>query len=60
MPRKIALVGVGKIAIDQHIPALHASSDWELAAAVSRNTVVADVPNYTDMDEMLQAHPEIE
>ena len=60
MPRKIALVGVGKIAIDQHIPALNASSDWELAAAVSRNTVVDGIANYTSMDEMLQAHPEVE
>ena len=60
MPRKIALVGVGKIAIDQHIPALNASSDWELAAAVSRNTVVDGIPNYTSMDEMLQAHLEVE
>lgn len=60
MPRKIALVGVGKIAIDQHIPALTGSSDWDLAAAVSRNTVVDGVPNYINMDEMLNAHPEVE
>ncbi|SEK43599.1 Gfo/Idh/MocA family protein [Pacificibacter marinus] len=60
MPRKIALVGVGKIAVDQHIPALNASSEWELSAAVSRNTVVDGVPNFTDMDEMLKAHPEVE
>lgn len=57
--RKIALVGVGKIAIDQHIPSLAASPDWELAAAVSRNHTVDGVPNYTDMGEMLEAHPEI-
>jgi D-galactose 1-dehydrogenase len=60
MPRKIALVGVGKIAIDQHIPALTGSSDWDLAAAVSRNTVVDGVSNYINMDEMLNAHPEVE
>ncbi|WP_417243983.1 Gfo/Idh/MocA family protein [Celeribacter sp.] len=59
MARKIALVGVGKIAIDQHIPSLAKSDDWDLAAAVSRNHQVADVPNYTDMTEMLAAHPEI-
>ncbi|WP_417250038.1 Gfo/Idh/MocA family protein [Celeribacter sp.] len=58
--RKIALVGVGKIAVDQHIPALAASPDWELAAAVSRNNTVDGVPNYTDMSEMLAAHPEID
>ena len=60
MARKIALVGVGKIAVDQHIPALRASNEWDLAAAVSRNTKVDGVPNYADMNEMLSAHPEIE
>ena len=33
---KVALVGIGKIALDQHVPALTASPDWELAATVSR------------------------
>lgn len=60
MVRKIALVGVGKIARDQHIPAIAASSDWQLAAAVSRNASVEGVPNYADFDEMLEKHPEIE
>ena len=59
MARKIALVGVGKIAIDQHIPSLAKSDDWELAAAVSRNHQVEGVPNYTHMAQMLEAHPEI-
>jgi D-galactose 1-dehydrogenase len=36
MPLKLALVGIGKIAVDQHVPALRASADWELAATVSR------------------------
>ncbi len=57
--RKIALAGIGKIAIDQHIPTLAASPDWELAAAVSRNHRVEGVPNYTDFAAMLDAHPEI-
>jgi D-galactose 1-dehydrogenase len=59
-PRKIALVGIGKIAIDQHIPSLNASDDWDLSAAVSRHHKVEGVPNYTDMTEMLEAHPDIE
>lgn len=57
--RKIALVGIGKIAIDQHIPSLAASPDWELAAAVSRHHRVEGVPNYSDFAAMLDAHPEI-
>ena len=58
--RKIALAGIGKIAIDQHIPSLAASDDWELAAAVSRHHKVDGVPNYSDFAEMLAAHPEID
>ncbi|PFG64275.1 D-galactose 1-dehydrogenase [Thioclava sp. ES.031] len=57
---KLALVGIGKIALDQHVPALAASPDWELAATVSRHGTVEGVPAYTQMEEMLSAHPEIE
>ncbi len=57
--RQIALAGIGKIAVDQHIPTLADSPDWQLAAAVSRHQKVDGVPNYTDFQEMLQKHPEI-
>ena len=59
-PRNIALVGIGKIAVDQHVPAIAASADWHLAATVSRQGSVAGVPAYTDLSEMLAAHPEID
>ena len=52
---KIALVGIGKIAVDQHVPAIAASSDWELAATVSRRSTVEGVDAYTDLEEMLQS-----
>ena len=41
--RKIALVGIGKIARDQHLPALQASDDWDLAATVSRSGAIEGV-----------------
>ena len=47
---KIALVGIGKIALDQHVPAIAASPDWELAATVSRNGRVEGVQAFTDFD----------
>ncbi|MCG6113193.1 MAG: Gfo/Idh/MocA family oxidoreductase [Paracoccus sp.] len=56
---KIALVGIGKIALDQHVPALKDSPDWDLAATVSRSGQVAGVPAYTDIDAMLAAHPDV-
>lgn len=56
---KIALVGIGKIALDQHVPALMGSPDWTLAATVSRSGRVPGVPGYGDIDAMLAAHPDV-
>jgi D-galactose 1-dehydrogenase len=55
----IALIGIGKIAVDQHVPAIAASSDWELAATVSRAGTVDGVDAYTDFDVLLAERPEI-
>ena len=33
----VALIGIGKIAIDQHVPAIAASPDFSLAATASRH-----------------------
>lgn len=56
---KVALVGIGKIALDQHVPALAASPDWELAATVSRHGTVDGIPAYTDFAAMLAERPDI-
>ncbi|SNR54796.1 Gfo/Idh/MocA family oxidoreductase [Paracoccus sediminis] len=56
---KIALVGIGKIARDQHVPALEASPDWELAATVSRHGTVEGVESFTAPAAMLDARPDI-
>lgn len=56
---KIALVGIGKIALDQHVPALAASNEWELAATVSRNGTVPGVESWTDLGAMLAARADI-
>ncbi len=56
---RIALVGIGKIAIDQHVPAIAASTDWELAATVSRKGSVPGVEAFTDIEAMLAARPDI-
>lgn len=57
---KLALVGIGKIALDQHVPALAASPDWELAATVSRRGTVEGVEAFTDIEAMLAARPDVE
>ena len=56
---QIALVGIGKIAVDQHVPAINGSDAWELAATVSRTGAVDGVQAFTDIDAMLAERPEI-
>lgn len=57
---KLGLVGIGKIARDQHLPALAASQDFELLATASRNGRVDGVTGYSSIAEMVEARPEIE
>jgi D-galactose 1-dehydrogenase len=52
-PFRIALVGYGKIAIDQHIPAIRANPDFELAAVVSaRGEGPQGVPIFRTIDDL--------
>jgi predicted dehydrogenase len=60
MALKIGLVGLGKIAVDQHIPAIRGNPDLELVAGCSPSSAPDGVLRYPDMDAMLAAHPEIE
>ena len=56
---KIALVGIGKIARDQHVPALAASTEWDLAATVSRSGTVDGVASFTDFNTFLAARQDV-
>jgi D-galactose 1-dehydrogenase len=49
----IAVVGIGKIARDQHLPSISRSPSFEMAAAVSRNASVDGVPNYASLEAYL-------
>lgn len=58
--RKIAIIGVGKIAVDQHIPVIEASDDFELAATVSsRGVAHGDLPVFRTAAELYAAMPEV-
>ena len=59
-PIHIAIVGVGKIVRDQHLPALAANSDYKLIAAASRHGVVDGIDNFKSIEAMLEAVPAIE
>jgi D-galactose 1-dehydrogenase len=60
MKRRVALVGIGKIAVDQHVPALAASPDFELSCTVSRSGRVEGVEAFTDIGTMLAVRPDVE
>ncbi|MBF0679938.1 MAG: Gfo/Idh/MocA family oxidoreductase [Devosia sp.] len=58
--RKIAIIGVGKIAVDQHIPVIEASEDFELAATVStRGVAHKNLPVFRTAAELYAAMPEV-
>lgn len=58
-PYAIAIVGVGKIARDQHVPSIERSDAFELAATVSRNASVDGVDHFTELGAFLEARPDV-
>lgn len=57
---KIALLGMGKIARDRHVPALAASDTFELAAVASPHHRLDDVPNFGDIESLLAGVPDVQ
>jgi D-galactose 1-dehydrogenase len=53
MTIRLGLVGLGKIARDQHLPAIAATEGVELAAIASRNAGLPDLPYFHDVDALL-------
>jgi D-galactose 1-dehydrogenase len=56
----LAIVGVGKIVRDQHLPAVAANAGFRLVAAASRNGRVEGIANYPTIEQMLQDEPSIQ
>ncbi len=58
--RKIAVIGVGKIAQDQHLPVIDRSEDFELAATVSTRGVGHNgLPVFKTPAELYEALPDV-
>jgi D-galactose 1-dehydrogenase len=58
--KKIAVIGIGKISQDQHLPVIDKSDDFELAACVStRGVGHRDVPVFNTPAELYAAMPEV-
>ena len=59
--RKIAVIGIGKIAIDQHLPVIDKSSDFKVAATVSTRMIAhRDLPVFRTPAELYEAMPEVD
>ena len=59
-PLRIAIVGFGKIARDQHVPAIAATEGVELAAIASRNASLAGVPHLSTLEQLLREGPPVD
>jgi predicted dehydrogenase len=57
-PIRIAVVGLGKIARDQHLPVIAASDAFELVAGITPSSTLDGVPCFRSLDAYLQAGPE--
>ncbi len=57
---KIGLVGLGKIAREQHLPAIEAMKNVKLVAIASRNARIDGLRNYSDLAAMLAGEPDID
>jgi D-galactose 1-dehydrogenase len=59
-PLRVAIVGFGKIARDQHVPAIAATEGVELAAIASRNASLPGVPHVSTLDQLLREGPPVD
>jgi len=57
---RIAIVGLGKIARDQHLPALAANPAFELVAVASPNHRLDGVPNFSTLNELIDTIPAVD
>jgi D-galactose 1-dehydrogenase len=59
-PLRVAIVGFGKIARDQHVPAITATEGVELVAVVDPMTSLPGVPHAATLVELLRSGPDID
>ena len=57
---RVAIVGLGKIARDQHLPAIAETAGIELVAIASRNASIDGVKHFATLDEMLESRSDID
>jgi D-galactose 1-dehydrogenase len=60
MAWKIAVVGLGKIAMDQHLPCIAKNRDFKLVAGVSRSSSLEGVPCFKTLDDLIASKIEVD
>lgn len=60
MTIRIAIVGVGKIARDQHLPTLARNPDFSLVAAVNRSGPLPGTPSFATIEELVASGPPVD
>lgn len=56
-PIALAIVGLGKIARDQHVPSLAANPAFKLVATASPHSTLEGVPSFQNIEQLLSALP---
>ncbi|WP_010160600.1 Gfo/Idh/MocA family protein [Sphingomonas sp. PAMC 26617] len=59
-PIRLAIVGIGKIARDQHVPAIDKDPRFALVATADPHGSLPNVPNYPDLGAMRAALPDLD
>jgi D-galactose 1-dehydrogenase len=57
---RMGIVGVGKIARDQHVPSIAANPAFALEAAASRNAQLPGIANFRTLEQMLDGAPALD
>jgi len=60
MPLRAGIVGFGKIARDEHVPAIARTEGIDLIAVADPAHVTGPVPRYASVETMFAAHPEMD
>ncbi len=59
-PIRLGLVGYGKIAQDQHVPAINANPAFQLVSVATQGRPCAGVENFQSLSELLERGPHVD
>ncbi|MDE2385259.1 MAG: Gfo/Idh/MocA family oxidoreductase [Alphaproteobacteria bacterium] len=60
MAYKIAIVGLGKIAMDQHVPCITKNRKFKLVATVSRHASLPGLPHFSSLSDLIASKVKVD